>query len=196
MSWNLTKGADFLPNISLRELRDFYACEKHAKAKIRLLVAVKRKEGKSLDDIAESVSTARMNVHRWLANFQQGGIAAKESIKQTGRPPRLTNKQRKSLIADLERGPPHNPSGLWQTKEVRELLRKKYKTFFVYQHVWRIIESLGFSLQRPRKRHYKSASEEEKELFKKKLDKKQGIIEKKVLLWAHRMKQHSALSRS
>lgn len=189
--WNLSKGKHFLPTVSVKQLQKIYDEEENAKAKLRLLSAIHRKKGKSIDDVAYLLSKPRKTIHGWLVRFQERGINAKDSIKQSGRPVELTVKQREKLIKILERGPPHNPDGLWSTKEIREIITKKFNRTYVKQHVWRVLVSLGFSMQRPRKRHYQRASDEEIAQFKKKLDAKQDIIEQKDLLWAHKMKRHS-----
>ena len=188
--WKLTKGKDFLYEISLQKLKMVYNKEQNVKAKLRLLAAIHRKKGKSIEYICEQLERPKTTIHRWLNNFQNNGLKAKDSIKQRGRLPLLTLKQRASLLKELEHGPPHNPTGLWSTKEVKNLLKRKYGLSFVNQHIWRIIIGLGFSLQRPRKKHYKSASETEITEFKKKLNEKQNITERKDLLWAHKMKPH------
>ncbi len=189
--WNLSKGKQFLPTISIKQLQKMYDEETNAKAKLRLLSAIHRKKGKSMDEIAYLISKPRKTIHGWIVRFQERGINAKNSIKQSGRPVELTPTQREKLVKILERGPPHNPSGLWSTKEMREVITKKFDRTYVKQHVWRILVSLGFSMQRPRKRHYQRASDEEIDQFKKKLEAKQDIIEQKNLSWAHKMKQHS-----
>jgi len=190
--WKLTKGNTFLPTISLKRLQKMYDQEKNAKSKLRLLSAVHRKRGKSIDDITSLLSKPRRTIHGWLTRFQKRGINGKDSIKQSGRPATLTLTQRKNLVKDLERGPPHNSTGLWSTKELKDLLKRKYHVEFVNQHVWRMLVSLGFSMQRPRKQHYKKPNDEEIAQFKKKLEKKQNITVQKDLLWAHKMKQHLA----
>lgn len=188
--WKLAKGKEFLQGISLKRLQFMYDKEKNVKSKLRLLSAVHRKQGKSIDEIAYLISKPRRTIHGWLTQLQNRGIGGKDSIKQSGRPATLTLTQRKNLIKDLEHGPPHNATGLWSTKELKDLLKQKYHVEFVNQHVWRMLVSLGFSMQRPRKQHYQKPSEEEIIIFKKKLNKKQNIIARKDLLWAHKMKQH------
>lgn len=194
--WKLTKGKEFLSGISEQQLQKLYDKEKNAKAKIRLLNAIHRKKNKSIDEIAYLLSKNRRTIHSWLVRFDERGIDGKNSRKAPGKIPFLTLKQREKLISILEHGPPHNQTGLWSTKEVRDIIAKKFKRQFVKQHVWRMLVSLGFSMQRPRKRHYQRASDEEIMLFKKKLDDKQDIIGEKGLLWARKMKQHSASSLS
>ena len=189
--WTLLKGKYFLPTNSVNQLQNLYDEEKNAKAKLRLLSAVHRKKGKSIDGIAHLLSKPRRTIHGWLTRFQMRGVSGKDSIKQFGRPATLTLTQRKNLVKDLERGPPHNVTGLWSTKELKNLLKRKYQVEFVNQHVWRLLVSLGFSMQRPRKQHYQKPNKEEIIHFKKKLDEKRDIIVRKDLLWAHRMKLHS-----
>ena len=186
--WKLTKGNKFLPNTSLVQLKSAYNADKSAKAKLRLLGAIHRKQGKSIDEIAYLLSKPRRTVHGWLTRFQKRGILGKDSIKQPGRPAQLTVKQRVELVKILERGPPHNPSGLWTTKEIRAKITKKFKRTYVKQHVWRMLVSLGFTMQRPRKRHYQRASDEEIAQFKKKRGEKQDTTGQKDLLWARRMR--------
>ena len=189
--WQLPKGKEFLPAASWQRVQKLYDVETNAKAKLRLLSAIHRKKGKSIDEIAYLLSKNRRTVHSWLVCFNQRGISGKNSKKAPGKIPALTVKQRQQLVKILERGPPHNHSGLWSTKEVRELIAKKYKRTFVKQHVWRMLVALGFSMQRPRKRHYQRASDEEIAQFKKKLEEKHDITARKDLLWAHKMKRPS-----
>lgn len=194
--WNLPRGKQFLVGVSLQRLQKLYDKEQNAKAKIRLLSAIHRKKGRSIDDISYLLSKNRRTIHSWLVRFNVRGIDGKDSKKAPGKIPALTVSQRKKLVKILERGPPHNPDGLWSTKEIRNLIAKKFERTYVKQHVWRLLVSLGFSMRRPRKRHYKKPSDDEIRQFKKKLGKKQDITERKDLLWARKMRRHSASSLS
>ncbi len=190
--WNLPKGEEFIPTTSLNKMEKLYKDEKNAKAKTRLLAALYRKEGKTIEMIAEIMHQKKPTVHDWLTKFNERGIDAKVDPKRPGKKPLLTDAQRNALMRRLEKGPTHNPNGLWTTKEVREFIKNKYGISYVPQHIWRILVALGFSLQVPRKKHYKSASRSEIEAFKKRLGAKQGTTERKVLLWPQKMKQHLA----
>lgn len=167
--WNLPNGDDYLPGVSIRELRKLYKAEKKAKPKLRLLCAIHRKEGKSIDDIAGFTNMKRRTVHYTLWRFIERGIEGKDSIKQSGRPPELPLKQRKQLVKQLESGPPYNKGGLWTTKDVQEYIRKEFGVSYTHGHVWEMLKAMGFSLQRPRPRHYKAPSKKEREAFKKRL---------------------------
>lgn len=192
----IQKGNAFLPTISLQQLQRMARSERERKSQLRLLAAVHRKQGWTLERIAAALSQPLTTIHDWLLRFHNNGLNRIQDKKQPGRPPTLTLRQRRKLVKDLERGPPHNASGLWTTKQVKDLLKRNYKIGFVNQHVWRLLTTLGFSLQRPRKRHYQHASDEEILRFKKKLNKKQGITVRKGLLWARKMRQLSDSSQS
>lgn len=178
--WNLPKGGAFLPNVSVEEIRALYAQEKKAKPKVRLLCAIHRKEGKSIDDIVGFTGVKRRTVHETLKRFVKRGIDAKDAIKPRGRPPKLTEKQRRKLVERLERGPPYNETGLWTTKEVREFIRKEFGVEYRHSYVWELLTAAGFSIQKPRPRNYKAPSKREARRFKKKLLCWQGITGKKV----------------
>ena len=55
MVWKLPKGANFLPDITTDKLQNMYAAEQHAKSKLRLLAAIHRRQGTSIDDIADMI---------------------------------------------------------------------------------------------------------------------------------------------
>jgi len=179
--WNLPKGNEFLPKTTLKELETLYTAEKKAKPKTRLLCAIHRKKGASIDDIAEITNQKRATVHTTLRRFQTRGPNAKDAIKQTGRPAFLTIRQRRELVKQLEIGPPQNKTGLWSTKEVKEQIHKKYGVVYTNVHVWELLKALGFSLQRPRPRHRKTPDAAEIDRFKKKLPGWRAIIDEEGL---------------
>jgi transposase len=166
--WNLPKGEDFLPDVSLEELQRAFEGEKVAKPKIRLLCAIHRKKAEGLDEITARTGLKRRTVHETLRRFCERGLTGKDSIRQEGRPPKLPVRQRRKILKKLEAGPPHNKKGLWTTKEVRELICKESGIEYSPTHTWALLKAAGFSIQRPRPRHYK-ANEAEAKQFKKRL---------------------------
>lgn len=178
--WSLPKGGDFLPDVSLKELQRAFEGEKVAKPKMRLLCAIHRKKSESLDEITAQTGLKRRTVHETLRRFCDRGLAGKDSIRQEGRPPHLTLRQRRKILKKLEAGPPHNKKGLWTTKEVRELIRRECGVEYSLTHTWTLLKAAGFSIQRPRPRHYK-ADEKEAGRFKKRLRCWQDDIERKAL---------------
>lgn len=177
-----------MPHVSLQELKQCMVAETDAKSKLRWLIAIHRKQGKSMDAVAEACAVPKSTIQYILYRFEKRGKSAAHAIKQEGRPPRLTKKQRTRLLILLEKGNPRAPSRLWTSKEVLALIKKKFGVTYTPPHVWRLLIACGFSLIQPRPRHYKSPSKEEQDAFKKKLGGSHATIGKKVLLWAARMK--------
>lgn len=165
--WRLEKGNAFLSYVGLQRLQSMYAREKNAKAKLRLLAAIRRKKGESIDEIAYALEKPRRTIHGWLHRLEQRRLDAVHDKKQTGRPPMLTQEQLKKFRRELLKGPAHVPGGLWTTKQVHEHLKKKYRVAYRRSNIFRLLHSLGFTLQEPRQQHYKS-DKHAQEQFKKK----------------------------
>jgi len=178
--WNLDRGGGFLPSISLQKLRNAYEIEQNARAKVRLLCAIHRKQGERIDAIMRMANLSKSTVHDILHRFAERGIAGKDGIKQSGRPCQLTLAQRKDLAKRLLRGPPNDESGLWTTKEVRAFIKEKYGVEYAHAHIWLILKAGGFSMQKPRNRHYKAATPQVKADFKKRLPGWHAIIGRKA----------------
>lgn len=166
MGWNLAKGDEFLPEFSLDELREMQHQENQARPKIRLLAAVKRKEGLSFDSIASQLEMKRITVNKLLHRFQEKGISAKDDGKRSGRPKSLTRPQLKSLRKRLISGPRKGQNPLWTTKMVMDYVEKKYRIKYTTRHMRRLLHQLGFTIQKPRPRHY-LADLEQQAKFKK-----------------------------
>jgi len=180
MVWSLCRGVDFLPGVSIDELKRRIAVEKGAKPCMRLLIALHRKKNEGLDEIADSCSVPRRTVHGTLQRFQERGIDAAYSVKQTGRPKRLDAEQlcdlRKRLIAS-----PHASGfkeSFWTTRMVVVLVNREYGASYTPQWMWNLLCSLGFSCKKPRSRHYK-ASKKAQEAFKKRRGERSAAPEKK-----------------
>lgn len=173
--WSLRKGESFLQGVSTERLKRLYAVEKNVKAKLRLLAAVRRKKGESIDDIAKALEKPRRTIHGWLRRFEERGIKASYDKKQPGRTPRLTASQLKKLRRELLNGPPHAPSDIWEMRQVRDHIQKKYGVSYKRHNIFRLLKLLGFSVQKPRPRHYKSDPQLQ-EQFKKKQGEYQNSI--------------------
>ena len=181
-----------MPRVSLQELKRSMAAETNAKSKLRWLIAIHRKRGESMDAVAEACAVPKPTVQCVLHRFAEKGWQAARAVKQEGRPPRLTKRQRVKLVEILDKGNPRAPSRLWTSKEVLALIKREFGVTYTPQHVWRLLVACRFALIQPRPRHYKSPSKEVQDAFKKKRGVSRSTTGKKVLLWAARMKRRSA----
>lgn len=157
-----------LEYISASRLRSLYASETDAKARLRLLAALKRKEGKTIAQIADDLGKPVMTVCNWLKAFDEFGVRRRFDIKRPGRPKRLSAEQMKSLRRDLLKGPAKHghEAAFWNTKLVQEHVRHKFGVSFVERHMGRLLHKIGFSLKKPRPRDYRANKAQQKR-FKK-----------------------------
>lgn len=175
MVW-LQKWNKFLPDISKEKLRMLYNKEKHAKAKLRLLAAIQRKEGKTLDDISSYLQKPKTTIHDWLQRLESKGLGNLYDAKQTGKPARLTKTQEKELDKILDSSPENQniPFVIWTTHLVQYLLLKKFNVKLKVRQVRNVIKKINYTLQVPRPEHRK-ANKKAQEEFKKKLKLKFNI---------------------
>ena len=170
MSWNLPVAEAFLPSVSLTHLKKLAAKEPNAASRVRLLVALHRKQGWSIDAIAESVFLHRRSVHDILHRFMERGLAAAESLPKSGRKRHLTNTQLKRVKNRLLKSPKASKfeGDFWNAKMVLELVRRECGVTYTARHTTRLLSQLGFSYKKPRPVNPRRASAEEILAFKKK----------------------------
>jgi len=175
MSW-IKKGEKFLPELSKTELTKLYQKEKNAKAKLRLLAAILRKEGKSLDFISGSVQIPKTTVHDWLKRLESEGLDGLIDNSRPGRPSWLSQKQKEELEKVLSGSPEEQgiPFKIWTTSLVQYIIHELFNVTYKPRNVQKLVKKLGFVLKVPRSRN-KKASTKAQEEFKKKLKLKYGI---------------------
>ena len=156
-----------------------YHRERDAKAKIRLLAAIFRKEGKTYDEIGLTLKYPLTTIRDWLSLIHIEGISRKGDIKQTGKPKRLTDEQIKKLKPILLKSPEEQDFKftIWTTKLVIQLIKKLYDVSYKPLQVRRILHRLGLSCQKPRPTH-KKASKKAQEDFKKTSEKEYNHMQK------------------
>ncbi len=162
------KGESFLPNYSSKELTELYHKEEDSKAKVRLLAALLRKEGRTFSEISSFLKYPLTTVRDWLIRLQSEGISRKCNIKQPGRPKRLTDEQIENIKPILSKSPLEQgfPFIIWTTKLVMQLIQMLYNISYKPDQVRRILHRIGFSCQKPRPSHRK-ANKNIQEEFKK-----------------------------
>lgn len=172
----LQKEDKFLSGISREELKEFYKKEKKPKPKLRLLAAILRKEGKTFDDIASSIQKPKTTIHDWLHRFEDGTLKQLYDKKQSGKPSKLSKKQKEELKKVLENSPQKQgiPFVLWTTKLVQYIIIKLFDVKYELWNIRKTIKKINFSLQTPRQEHRK-ANKKAQEEFKKNLSQKYNI---------------------
>lgn len=165
----IKKGNEYLPGISIKRIETLYHNEKNGKAKTRLQCAMLRKEGKTIEDISQITKKPTSTVSDILKRFEGRGVKAKDAIKQTGQPQKLSEKQVKELEKILEKSPKDQglPFVIWTSKLVQYFIKKRFGVSYVLMQIHRILKKIGFTLQRPRQEHIKTNKQLRQEHKKK-----------------------------
>ena len=108
-------------------------------------------QGKTASEVSELVGANLSSVKRWKAAWKKGGVEAIAAKPHPGRKPRLTTAQKRNLERILLRGPraAGYSSDLWTCVRVAETIRRRFDVTYHPDHVWRILQGLGWSCQKP-----------------------------------------------
>jgi transposase len=102
-------------------------------------------------EVARRVGVSRQSVLRWTKLHERGGMAALKRPQRFGRPPKLSDAQRAELIEALKRGAlaAGFTSELWTLPRIGMLIKERFGVQFSQSSVWRLLQQLGWSVQRP-----------------------------------------------
>lgn len=111
-------------------------------------------EKRSVISLGRELDVTRGSINRWLQWFEAEGTAGLLPRKAPGNPPRLSEGQRTELAALIDGGPlaAGFTSGMWTGPMIGDLIRKRFEVSFHKHSVPRLLNQMGFSVQRPRKR--------------------------------------------
>jgi transposase len=92
-------------------------------------------------------------VSQWLKKGKEGGVEALRHKKPSGAPPRLTSSQKSELPELLSKGAESYGfrGEIWTCERVSVVIRRHYGVSYHPSHVSRIIRSLKWSLQKPKR---------------------------------------------
>lgn len=112
------------------------------------------KSGWSAVAVSRKIGCARSAVYAWWTAFHHQGDDGLKAKPVPGRPPRLNRRQKQKLIEILSRGALNcgYSTELWTTRRVADVVKKRFGIHYHPNHVWRLLDSLGWSCQKPKKR--------------------------------------------
>lgn len=132
-----------------RPRRDFQAMEERRAKAARLF-----KAGRTQAEVARALQVSRQSVSRWHSLFKRGGAKRLKGSGRAGRKPRLDAKQLSRVDAALRRGARAHgfQTSLWTLPRVSVVIERVTGVKYHPGHVWRVLQGLEWSLQRPAKR--------------------------------------------
>jgi transposase len=104
--------------------------------------------------VAERLGVDRRSVRRWNRAYRRKGKAGVKARPASGRPPKLTARQRRSLVGWILKGAEACgfPTALWTCRRIAQLIRQRFHVVYHPDHIGRLLRSCGFTPQRPQTR--------------------------------------------
>jgi len=145
------------------KLVELYRKESNAKVKERLLLVIRvTDDGELAAHVAKELHRSKPWASFWLQRYSKEGIKGLRNKPKSGRIPQIpleiSARIRKTLM-ESKQG--------WTTKQVNELIVRESGIHHHYTHVYRLLHKWGFKQKVPRRVHVNTASNKEKEKFKK-----------------------------
>jgi transposase len=130
-----------------------YGSPKTLEERRRKAVALLR-EDFSLHEVARRVNCHASSVMRWRNAMKKGGAEALRPKPASGRPCRLTRRQKERLVVLLLKGAMAHGyrTELWTTLRIAELIRRHMGVLYHRNHVAKLLHELGWSHQKPERR--------------------------------------------
>jgi transposase len=111
-------------------------------------------DGRTVISLAAELGVQRGAVNKWLQWYEAEGADGLRTSKPPGSAPRLTEQQLAQLAKIIEDGPVAYgyQSGVWTGPMIGDLIERLFGVRYHNHYVPRLLNRLGFSVQRPRKR--------------------------------------------
>jgi putative transposase len=140
-----------------------YRYEQDVKTKERMLLVLNVVyHGKVSAQVARDLHRCKAWACEWLKRYYKEGIEGLKTRPKCGRPTEIS----KEVVYQIKQELKESKQG-WTTKQVEALIIKKSGIRYHYIHIYRILRKWGFKQKVPRKVHVNTASQEEKDNFKK-----------------------------
>jgi len=110
--------------------------------------------GRSLNQVGRELGCSPSSVMRWRDAREAEGEDGLRPKPVPGRPPKLTDRQKKRLVSLLLKGAIANGyrTELWTTARIAELIARHFGVTYHRDHIGRLMKSLGWSCQQPARR--------------------------------------------
>jgi transposase len=138
----------------LRRLRKEAEFEGAYRVARRIHAVLLNAAGRTSGEIVKLLDSPRSRVSEWLRNYEEFGHEGLLEGHRPGRPPALTVAQKEELASIIDSGPVAYGylSGVWTSPMVKRVIAEEFGTSYHPGHVRKILDELGFSVQRPKRK--------------------------------------------
>lgn len=172
--------------------RPMGAAEQLEERRRRALALVDK--GYSLQEVGRLMDCAPSSVMRWRNARRRGGLRALVVRASPGRPPKLSPSRCRRLLKVLLKGALAYgySTDLWTTARIAEVITRTFGVTYHRDHVGRLLQSLGWSHQKPERR----AIERDDDAIKRWKQRDWPRIKKKPRGWGPRSSSSTNLGSS
>ena len=119
-------------------------------------------------ELATYCGDSERTLQTWLKNVDEKGWESLVAIKQSGRPPRLTNQQIEEIRATILAGPEKWGYDVWDGPTMSAYIKKTYDIDYGVRACQNLMHKMGLSMIRPQMYpSLENPDEEAREDFKK-----------------------------
>lgn len=155
-----------LDGISLADLVELKDETEGEVPRERVLAAIGRKQGDTLDQLAERHGVVEKTIRNWLDRFDQLPLAeAPYDDQRPGRPPKLSADQQSQLFEEFRQSPTElgYDRQAWTSRLAVHHINEEYGVEYTRRHVRDLLSDAGLSWRTARPRHDDADDAREKE---------------------------------
>lgn len=106
--------------------------------------------GMSAANVAEIAGVSRSTVSDWVKAVDEQGFDALKTVKQNGRPSKLSNTQKAEIDSVLQQDPSDYGYKVWDGPTLSNFIKEQYNIELCTRQCQRLFRELGYSKIRPR----------------------------------------------
>jgi putative transposase len=149
--------------LKARVLDKAYKNEHDARVKERILLIIRVSSDKQhIESVASELHRSRAWAYKWHKRHSDEGIKGLRDRPRGGKPSMVSSETTDKIIQELSNG-----NTGWDFRQVMDLIQQKAGVRYHEVHIRRLLHKWGFSPKVPQKRFAGTASQKEKNSFKK-----------------------------
>ena len=155
-----------LDGISLEELHELREQTEGETPRERVLAAIGRKQGDTLDTLAERHDVVEKTIRNWLDRFEKEPIEqAPYDAPRPGSPGKIEGQDREQLFEQLQQPPTElgYDQQAWSAKLLLHHIKEEYSVEYHENYAYELLREAGLSLRTARPRHHEADPEEKAE---------------------------------
>jgi transposase len=103
--------------------------------------------------VAQRLGVDRRSVRRWKRTYRRHGETGLAARPVPGRPPKLSARQRRTLVRAIVKGPEAAgySTGLWTCRRIAQFVHAHFGVTYHADHIGRLLRACGLTPQRPQR---------------------------------------------